>query len=232
MWAHKCQFLRLGAATDHRGGVGFGAGGGKGEHRAEGEGGFDGCAEILEDFPGVAIVVDGGTNEFGAIEHGTTADGENPVDRLLAAEFDGGHERVEVGVCLYAPMFEHHAIAERGGDLVIDAVDFDRSTTREEQNFGRGGDLIGEGFNLAAAKVESGGIVKSKVIHVRVSVWAERKLASGRMSWIDGVNHALFGGRGETPFVTSVVINRGKVVGEKERLDLAKRGGVVLLRTC
>ena len=114
-------FLLRGSARDYCATVHLRAGGGQSEHRAERQ-----CGRHFgfagNKFPRVAIVVDAGSYEFGAIDNRATAYGENKVDFLGFTERNGSHKSVVIGVGFDAAKLYYGALAQRIGHLLVYAV--------------------------------------------------------------------------------------------------------------
>jgi len=161
------------AAGNDRAVVHFAAGGGQGEHGAEGQG-FRGLREAVagEDFPGVFSGVEGSQrDEFDAVDDRTAAGCQQKIDALFADFFDSLHQRVVIRVGFDAAEFQHLALFERGHHLVVDAVLFDGAAAVKDHDFGFAGNEFVEFGDGAGAKNDFGGVVEAKVVNHDASSW-------------------------------------------------------------
>mmetsp|Transcript_5519 Transcript_5519/g.13308 ORF Transcript_5519/g.13308 Transcript_5519/m.13308 type:complete len:408 (+) Transcript_5519:1230-2453(+) len=140
------------------------AGRGQGQHHAQRHRGLD-LALAGQQFPGVALVVQAGSNEFAAVGHRAAADGEHEVDAMLAPGGDGPHQRGVVGVGLDAAKLDGQAIAQGLAHLFHHAVAQHAAAAIGHQHPAAGRHLFRERCDLALAKQHAGRDIEIEVVH-------------------------------------------------------------------
>ncbi|MNP09782.1 hypothetical protein D3C76_1019010 [compost metagenome] len=111
------------------------------------------------------IVVGGRGDEFGAVQHGAAADGEQEVDLLGASQFDGAHQGLVRRVGLYAAELEQGQARQLAADLRQQAAAHHAAAAVGDEDTGVGRDLAAQLGHLALAEQHLGGGVQDEVVH-------------------------------------------------------------------
>jgi len=148
---------------DNCSGVHFGAGSGQRHNRSKVD--TIGSISFLNEFSGIAIIIDAGGDEFSSIKHGATADSEYEVNVVLFTEGNCFAERVNFGIWLDASKFNIFMIGKGINNLIIDVILFNATTSEGKQKFFIEGDEFSQLCDLVFTKDEFSWIAEDEVIH-------------------------------------------------------------------
>lgn len=161
--AGEGQLLLAGDVGDHAVRIALRAGGRQRQHAAQRHGGLG--AGAGEQVQRVAVMAEGGGDELAAVDHRTATHREDEVALLLAGQFDGAHQGVELRVGLDAGEAYQAVAGQRLLHLLPHAVLEDAAAAVGDQHPAAGGNLPGQLGDLAFAEVDAGRVVEGEVAH-------------------------------------------------------------------
>ena len=162
--------LEGGLVGDDRVGGALAAGGGQGQHDADGQGGLGRFAG--EEVPEVPVVGHAHGDGLGGVDDAAAADGDHEIDLLLTRELDALIDQPAAGVGLDAAELDGaQALGEDGVAHAVEQPGLLGGLAAVDEHHAAAAELLDilAGLVLAvAAENEIGGAVEIKVIHRRL----------------------------------------------------------------
>ena len=158
-------FFGLGVGDDGAG-IHFGAGRGDGGNGDEGEGGVDGGA-ASDEVPGVGVVGGAACDDFGGVEDGASAEGEDEVQAFFAYEADAFAYEADLGIWLDAgeAVAVDIGFADFCEDFVKEAAFFGGAAAGDEEDAAaEAADLFGKVGEHAVSEVDFGGVMVDEIV--------------------------------------------------------------------
>lgn len=158
-------FFGLGVGDDGAG-IHFGAGRGDGGDGDEGEGGVDGGA-ASDEVPGVGVVGGAACDDFGGVEDGASAEGEDEVQAFFAYEADAFADEADLGIWLDAgeAVAVDIGLADFCEDFVEEAALFGGAAAGDEEDAAaEAADLFGKVGEHAVSEVDFGGVMVDEIV--------------------------------------------------------------------
>ena len=173
VWRHKGALVTGRFTGDNGTFVGLGTGRWQRQYGTHRDRAVDVAAVGFQNFPrvDVGIVMRGSGDKLGAIQYGTTANGQQVGDFLFAGNFHRVHQRLVRWVWLNPAELQHVQTLQCAQHLVEHAGFFHAAAAVGNQHASVSGDLSAQVFDSAFTEQNAGRGMKIKIKHCSFPIW-------------------------------------------------------------